>query len=788
MDSALRSSQVHGCIAPPSYPDGKHTAESERHHAGVPSNSSSCPGSRFRLKDGGGVWSDADWMSPRSSDFLWELRRFWMERIAEWGLVPRLLAHVTQAEPLPLLRDDEVDVLRQDVVAFLRSRGWQCTARVAEGQPFTLGIWDALLGYLQDCDADLPDILQKGVPTGILSDIPASGVWHPVDRPERPCLELLVHDEPWASATDDSDCLMRLVQADIDAGFAEWLPGGFPEAKARFGAKCAAGKLGVVKKEGSDPRLVGDSSVSNANLLCRILEKVELPSLFDVSEFLSRYQDEAWTAFSLDVAKAHKRIRIDPAERGFSIFVAVDKQGRKHWFVYNTAHFGASWAGYWWARAAGAFVRCAHVLLHDSHFLVIYVDDLLALFPRHRAPFLACLCIMLATSMGVPISWRKLQLADSLRWIGWDICLGRRPVATLPLDKRAVLLAVLQPLRSPGASINRRDLRKLVGRLCWFTAGLRWLRPWLAMWFHALAKPKLRLQCLDREQIEEVAGALDDTMLVSWPCATSDVQAGWRVLEASNRAVDCRRDLLTARLRNGRVWVKFSEASDSGTVVLSSDEARVASFFLDVVKANVPVQLATTAGISGAAAADAFAEGDQAGLGGWWIEPGEHIHPRNIRYFAISLRLRDLPAWFLKPLEKGDRNLQPLIAAFEALAQLVLLECRCLSLPRTGDVGWLAMRQECDNMGVVGASAKGMSLKEPLASVLQSAGLFCAEHGLDLRITHVAGVRNKWADALSRGYAVDAEFWDMLDERRRVRPDWRRLLELGRCPVMPRGL
>ena len=241
-----------------------------------------------------------------------------------------------------------------------------------------------------------------------------------------------------------------------------------------------------------------------------------------MSEFLSR----AWTAFSLDVAKAHKRIRIDPAERGFSIFVAVDKQGRKHWFVDNTAHFGASWVGYWWARAAGAFVRCAHVLLHDSHFLVIYVDDLLALFPRHRAPFLACLCIMLATSMGVPISWRKLQLADSLRWIGWDICLGRRPAATLPLDKRAVLLAVLQPLRSPGASVTRRDLRKLVGRLCWFTAGLRWLRPWLAMWFHALAKPKLRLQCLDREQIEEVAGTLDDTMLVSWPCATSDVQAG----------------------------------------------------------------------------------------------------------------------------------------------------------------------------------------------------------------------------------------------------------------------
>ena len=59
-----------------------------------------------------------------------------------------------------------------------------------------------------------------------------------------------------------------------------------------------------------------------------------------------------------------------------------------------------------------------------------------------------------------------------------------------------------------------------------------------------------------------------------------------------------------------------------------------------------------------------------------------------------------------------------------------------VTLPRTGDIGWLAIRQACDNMGVVGECAtKGMSLKEPLATVLQSAGLFCAEQGLGLRLS-----------------------------------------------------
>ena len=90
--------------------------------------------------------------------------------------------------------------------------------------------------------------------------------------------------------------------------------------------------------------------------------------------------------------------------------------------------------------------------------------------------------------------------------------------------------------------------------------------------------------------------------------------------------------------------------------MLNTDETRVAAFVYEVVEANVPVQLATSAGMLGAAAADAFADDDQAGLGGWWIEPGAELHLRNIQYFSISVQLRDLPVWFLKTLDKGVRN------------------------------------------------------------------------------------------------------------------------------------
>ena len=80
------------------------------------------------------------------------------------------------------------------------------------------------------------------------------------------------------------------------------------EARKRFGPNCAAGKFGVVKKDGSAPRLVGDSSVSNVNGLCRTREKIELPGAF-----VSRHAHQEWIAFSLDFKKAHKRIKNHPS-------------------------------------------------------------------------------------------------------------------------------------------------------------------------------------------------------------------------------------------------------------------------------------------------------------------------------------------------------------------------------------------------------------------------------------------------------------------------------------------
>ena len=149
---------------------------------------------------------------------------------------------------------------------------------------------------------------------------------------ERPNLELLLHAERWGSALDDPDCLLELVEADVQAGFAEWIPGGVPEAKERYGDLCAAARV-----------------------------QSGMPSL--------------WTLPKPTNASAFA------TQKEVCLFSQlVDRSGATRWLVYHTTHFGCAWAAYWWARTAAAFVRAL-----QNHFAAVYVDDLLALFLRQAS-------------------------------------------------------------------------------------------------------------------------------------------------------------------------------------------------------------------------------------------------------------------------------------------------------------------------------------------------------------------------------------------------------------------
>ena len=91
------------------------------------------------------------------------------------------------------------------------------------------------------------------------------------------------------------------------------------------------------------------------------------------------------------------------------------------------------------------------------------------------------------------------------------------------------------------------------------------------------------------------------------------------------------------------------------------------------------------------------------------------------------------------------------IAALEALAQLVLLILQVQETAPQMQSILAQVPQLCDNAAVASLSSKILSQKNPLSYMLQAIGYFSCKLGVILQVFHIAGVRNIWADMLSRG-------------------------------------
>ena len=166
------------------------------------------------------------------------------------------------------------------------------------------------------------------------------------------------------------------------------------------------------------------------------------------------------------------------------------------------------------------------------------------------------------------------------------------------------------------------------------------------------------------------------------------------------------------------VFFDYSNAS-TRTCASSSFAARL---FHNAVAAQARIPLCIKEAPPCLCAADAFAKGETAGLGGWFLLPGLPCVVQNISSFQLEVTTNTLPSW-LRPAKRDP--LQSIIASLEALAQLILLVLRRreLALPR-GEYFILRLLQLCDNAGVVSASSKMLSMKEPLCWILQAVGLW----------------------------------------------------------------
>ena len=89
------------------------------------------------------------------------------------------------------------------------------------------------------------------------------------------------------------------------------------EARRRW-PRVAVGKANIVMAPGRKSRLIIDPIVSGTNPACVMPQRFILPGLSDIqADFSARAYSEEVGGFSLDIAAAHKIMRIRESERKF---------------------------------------------------------------------------------------------------------------------------------------------------------------------------------------------------------------------------------------------------------------------------------------------------------------------------------------------------------------------------------------------------------------------------------------------------------------------------------------
>ena len=487
------------------------------------------------------------------------------------------------------------------------------------------------------------------------------------------------------------------------------------------------------------------------NPACRIEEKCFNPSLGDVSSCMDADDPfESW-GFSLDVSKAHKRIRVREDERGLLLFGLAGKL-----YCYKTCHFGAVFSAYWWARTGGCLHRLLHAILWSWHCGWLYVDDWLWRLRRETSPLQAALLALLLCVLGCPIGWHKTALGPSIVWIGFQLHFDTL-VVELPPAKVQKIADFLQLVASANRSVERSSLEKGTGLLLWVTSACKIMRPWLCDFYSALAtSTPLRLS-LTRRQMAQILPLLDAQWVCAGRCPKGPVLPGMRLLAVGNDMPHSADSVLASMSASSKVSTLWRNPRSPKVPATDRLRATASQWRASVLEGRWRFPLGALQQCAGSAAADACAAGTRVGIGGWFTLTDACRVPADAWWFSLSFDVADMPeSWSMRPDSQTD------IASYELLAQVVLFVLRAQLRPPTRCR--VRLSALTDNTPAEGAGNKLFTTAEPLRHVVRCLALWCAALKCEIELDHVQGELNDLADGLSRG--KDSAFSSVAASRR----------------------
>ena len=206
-------------------------------------------------------------------------------------------------------------------------------------------------------------------------------------------------------------------------------------------------------------------------------------------------------------------------------------------------------------------VRSCHSLLAHGHALWQYVDDLLAWLDKASSPLWASLIVVLLLILGVPMSWHKAALSDTIDWIGWRISVSYWTIE-VPIEKLERITAQIRSIQS-SARLTLRDLQSLVGRLLWLTSAWRHLRPLLIPLYKALHRIPITMVGMDHVTFQTLTAHLDDQLQLCTQLTHKhqSLRSGVTLCRVANTNVNTLTDVKLLHIKSRRVWVGLSDPS-----------------------------------------------------------------------------------------------------------------------------------------------------------------------------------------------------------------------------------
>ena len=183
-----------------------------------------------------------------------------------------------------------------------------------------------------------------------------------------------------------------------------------------------------------------------------------MPSPHDaLRSFPIRDCAEPPSAFSLDIRRAHKRVRAKSSEQGLLMF-----RYNQQLFYCTVCPFGARFSQHWWGRIGSFLVRLFHRFLYLKHCLYLLVLTSPQSIVALQATYLVLLCQLFR----IHVRWKKCNLSPRQTWIGWSFDFHAGFVSLHP-DKRSKLLHLIAQMLP---HLRLKLLEKFLGLGMWCTS------------------------------------------------------------------------------------------------------------------------------------------------------------------------------------------------------------------------------------------------------------------------------------------------------------------------------